>query len=120
MLQSEWANASHYVKTLANTFHDNAVVKGFYSDVDPSDIRDMLSIVAKIHEELGDLTQAMSSPGESETLPGFSNIEEELADVFIRFLDMVPVIADPVTFMLAVRAKHEHNLQRPYRHGKRV
>lgn len=119
---SGWVDAILFIEELAYEFHDNAVEKGFYTDVDPDNPRDLLSIVAKIHEELGEVTQAISrkEPQKSEKIAGFTELEEELADTFIRLLDLVPVVTDPHSFGRAVRAKHEYNTGRPYRHGKAV
>jgi NTP pyrophosphatase (non-canonical NTP hydrolase) len=119
---AEWMSIVVGLEALIYDFHDNAVEKGFYSDVDPDKPRDVLSIVAKIHEELGEVTQAISrkEPQESKAIPGFSELEEELADTFIRLLDFAAVVTDPHSFGRAVRAKHEYNTARPYRHGKAV
>ena len=51
----------------------------------------------------------------SDQIPGFSKIEEELADVVIRLLDFAGGSGFDVDG--AVAAKMAYNEQRPYRHG---
>jgi len=121
MDEKDWKQAEQAISDMIYEFHDNAVSKGFYEDVDPDKPRDLLSIVAKIHEELSEITQAISKPGEvSGKLPEFTEIEEEIADTFIRLLDFAAVVSAPSFIAHAIRRKHEYNTGRAYRHGKAV
>lgn len=55
---------------------------------------------------------------ESEKIPGFSKIEEELVDVFIRILDFAERSGFDIEGALA--AKIVYNEARPYRHGNKI
>ena len=76
--------------------------------------RDFLLIISEVIEAFdgerkGDV--------ESEKLPGFSAIEEEMADVIIRVLSASHLHGWRIGE--AVEAKHKFNLSRPYKHGKK-
>jgi len=121
MTEKGWERARRAIVELTHLFHDNAVQKGFYKDVDADDPRDLLSIVAKIHEELGEITQAISNPGRpSEKIASFTELEEEIADTFIRLLDFSAVVTAPEFIARAIQKKHEYNIGRSHRHGKAV
>lgn len=54
---------------------------------------------------------------ESTKIPGFSSIEEEVADLVIRALDFS--YCEKLDLSNAIAAKLEFNAKRPYRHGKK-
>lgn len=72
-----------------------------------------------MHAELGEALEAArdGNPACTKT-PGFSSIEEELADVVIRAMDT----AETYGFNLggAIEAKMKFNESRPYKHGRAV
>jgi NTP pyrophosphatase (non-canonical NTP hydrolase) len=49
-------------------------------------------------------------------IPGFSQVEEELADLVIRAMDYAG--AHDLALGAAIVAKHAYNVGRPIRHGK--
>ena len=53
---------------------------------------------------------------EAENIPGFTGVEEELADVIIRILDFAG--HHQLRLGEALSAKITYNLTRPYKHGK--
>lgn len=66
--------------------------------------------------EIGEATDAYREGNpESVKIPGFTHIEEELADVVLRCMN----ISEHFKFRLAeaVIAKNEYNKTRPYQHG---
>ena len=54
----------------------------------------------------------------SDHTPNFSLLEEELADVIIRVLDLAAV--ESLAVLKAVVAKMEYNRYRPSKHGKKL
>ncbi len=55
---------------------------------------------------------------ESDKIPGYSKLEEELADVVIRLLDFAG--GEGLDIEGAVTAKMAYNETRPYRHGGKL
>ena len=69
-----------------------------------------------------ELAEAMEAyrdgDAESEKIPGFSKLEEELADAIIRILDFAG--GETLDIENALRAKMIYNEGRPYRHGGKL
>lgn len=73
--------------------------------------------IALMHSELSEALEAdRKNIQESEHIPGFTGVEEELADTLIRILDFAGY--HQLRLAEAVIAKQKFNLSRPYRHGK--
>lgn len=75
--------------------------------------------VALMHSELSEALEAMRLPEKltpSAKIPAFSQVEEELADLFIRLGDYAA--AFELNLGAAIVAKHEYNRGRPVKHGK--
>ncbi len=73
-------------------------------------------IIALMHSELSEALEAVRHGNPPSTkAAGFSELEEELADVVIRMMDWARHAGLNVAG--AVVAKIEHNRSRPYRHG---
>lgn len=71
---------------------------------------------ALVHSELSEMLEANRKPGSDDKIQEFSGEEAEAADTIIRLLDM----AGRYNWRLgeAIIAKMQHNLSRPYKHGK--
>lgn len=73
--------------------------------------------IALMHSELSEALEAdrINNP-ESKKIPGFSQVEEELADVIIRILDSAK--SRDYNIGEAIIAKLQYNSMREYKHGK--
>lgn len=71
---------------------------------------------ALFHSEVSEAFETLRNPGEpSEKIAGFTNEEEELADVVLRILGYSH--AHGLRTIEAMFHKNEYNRQRPYKHG---
>ena len=120
------------INELCQASYDNAKEKGFHG------IRDVVSALwrsgafadadaltnqldqacmARIMGEVGEAVEAMRHGNpESEKIPGFSHVEEELADTLIRIFDYCGM--KNYDLGGAILAKMAHNEGRPFLHGK--
>jgi NTP pyrophosphatase (non-canonical NTP hydrolase) len=72
--------------------------------------------IALMHSELSEGLEAVRKDLESDHIPGFSGIEEELADTIIRIVDYA--VQKDLRLGEAVFAKMRFNLTRPFKHDK--
>lgn len=94
--------------------HQTAVEHGWWEAPRPAGEVLMLMVT-----ELAEAMEAYRGGNpESEKIPGFSKIEEELADVVIRLLDYAGGEGFDIEGALA--AKMAYNETRPYRHGGKL
>lgn len=80
---------------------------------------DVARVCALFHSEVSELLEAFRAKDmpESKKIPGFTEAEEEVADLIIRVLGSAYFWGMRVEE--AVRAKMAYNSSRPYKHGKR-
>lgn len=92
--------------------HQMANDKGFYETANVGEK------VALIHAEVSELLEELRKNviEGSPKIPKFTKIEEELADVIIRTLDLATYLR--ANLGDAVLAKMEYNAKRPHKHGK--
>lgn len=72
--------------------------------------------IALMHSELSEALEADRKDLDSDHIPEFTGVEEELADCMIRIFDFAG--HHELRLAEAFSAKLEYNLTRPYRHGK--
>lgn len=92
--------------------HHLARLKGWWENVE----RSTLAAFANIHGEISEAWESfrIGNP-KSEKIPEFTQIEEEMADVVIRVMDVCQ--ANGWDLEKAIKAKHEFNKGRSFRHG---
>lgn len=99
---------------LAKMIHDNNVKKGFYEN----DSKTFAENIALMHSELSEALEADRKDNPpSEKIDGHCQVAEELADAVIRILDTAA--HNNIDIGDAIVAKHQYNLTRPYKHGKK-
>ncbi len=72
--------------------------------------------IALMHSELSEALEADRKSLNAEHIPGFTGVEEELADVIIRVLDFAG--HHQLRLGEALSAKIAYNLTRPFKHSK--
>lgn len=102
---------------LGHKLHENSVAKGFWPTVDEAEV--CRKITAMI-EEFGEFAKCVRQPEHGAAactkVPSMTNLEEEIADNIIRWLDMASALK--IDIDRAVRTKHEFNTKRKHKHGK--
>ena len=97
------------INTLVERAHNTAVKHGFWEKQDPHDTMVTLARLALITSEVGEAVEALRVPDEA-------GLEEELADIVIRVMDLAG--ARHLNLEAAMLAKMAKNDNRPWLHGK--
>lgn len=104
-------NFSDAFEKIAKIVHKTAIKKGWYEKE-----RNKGELIALIHSELSEALEYLRKGDKmSDHIPNFKGVEEELADVIIRIMDMSQSCGYRVG--QAIEAKIEFNLNRSYKHG---
>lgn len=111
-----YADFAVVFETTAEQIHDLARQKGWWEGP-----RNDYEMIALMHSELSEAVEGLRAgnpPSEKIGKQGFSQVEEELADVVIRIMDTAAGRGWRVGD--AVEAKMAYNAQRSYRHGGKL
>lgn len=90
--------------------YETAKEKGWHDEP-----REIGTLIALMHSELSEALEAARHNADSDKIPGFTGIEEELSDVIIRIMDASSHHGWRVA--RAILAKMEYNRTRTHRHG---
>lgn len=110
------------ITSLSKQIHEDNRLKGFWEEralVSSNPVTNRMSkseCISLIMSELGEAQEAIRKPGNSEHIPEFTNLEEEIADAVIRLMDFS--FGYSLRLEEAIYAKIEFNKTRPYKHGK--
>lgn len=96
-------------KRMAKAVHARSIEKGFW-EVDQTPWQ----ILGQISDEVAEAVDAVGR--DSSAIPGFSALEEEIADIVLRIMDYSARAGLDIPG--AMLAKHVYNTKRPYLHGK--
>jgi len=102
------------ISEIQEKVHRTAVEHGWWEE--PRSVGEVLMLMVT---ELSEAMEAYREGNpESDKIPGFSKLEEELADVIIRVLDFAG--SEGLDIEGALLAKMTYNETRPYRHGGKL
>lgn len=128
MTESTSQQFIHIFDTIARCAHRNSKAKGFWDASEQlqevADAAGMGTALRKMrgsqlrdlmHSELGEACEGDRKDLQSDKIAGFSNVEEEYADLVIRLMDAA--IALGLRLPEAIIAKMLYNQGRPAMHG---
>lgn len=105
-------NTEEAICYLIERCHFTAIEKGWWDDLE----RNNGELIALMHSELSEALEGLRKPQQSDHIPKFTLVEEEMADLLIRVFDFAG--ARELRLAEALTAKMAYNKTRPYRHGK--
>jgi NTP pyrophosphatase (non-canonical NTP hydrolase) len=116
-----WAAMTHELNKFQAECYAHNVKQGFWKEpIAGGDEWQELGVKAGlIMCEGAEVMEALRSTdplGPCDKIPALNKVEEELADVVIRSLDLAERLG--INLGEAMRIKYEYNLKRPYRHSK--
>ena len=101
------------INVMSRIAHGTAVDKGWYTNFDPDNRREMVLHLALIMTELGEAVQVLREPELDK-----GRLTEEMADAILRIASFCEARGLPLAEVLV--AKMETNMTRPYKHGGKV
>lgn len=98
--------------------YNTAKEHGWWEDQNPNKLEKLMLVVSELGEAVEWLRKDKASEVFSDHITSYLGVEEELADVVIRLMDM----SEHFTYMLAhaIVMKARFNETRPYRHGNKT
>lgn len=104
------------MENLQRNLHQNSKAHGFWDATDNPDNVSIPTKLCLIHSEISEALEAYrKGDPPSEKCPGHSHLAEELADAFIRILDLCEHLK--IDLARAVLYKAHYNESRSHRHG---
>lgn len=100
-------------KAMQTRIHQDNVAKGFW-DGERNDGETLMLVVSELSEALEYLRKGN---GNSDHIPNFTGVEEEMADVVIRVMDFCEERGHRLSD--AIIEKLAYNRTRPFKHGKK-
>lgn len=108
--EEKWKVLEMSLNWFINEAHQCARDKGWWDEP-----REDGTTIALMHSELSEALEALREDKQSDKIPQFHGVEEELADCFVRIADYSG--ANNLRFAEALKAKFQYNQGRSYKHG---